>query len=230
MNATPNDPASAHGIEAKDPATTPPAAPKTRQWQAAPAFWTITGALSLMINVVLIVALILLARQLFTLKALVSDQLVDGLYQNFVKMDQARIQTTVQVSTEIPVKFDLPVKTDTEVVLTRETRIQGARVTLNTGGLSIDSAPTDIILPAGTRLPIALDIVVPVNATVPVSLTVPVDIPLAQTELHEPFVGLQEVIKPYRSWLQTTPSSWQDVLCGSPASALCRWLVPTDQP
>ena len=32
---------------------------------------------------------------------------------------------------------------------------------------------------------------------VPVALNVDVDIPLEQTQLHEPFVGLQEVVKPF---------------------------------
>jgi hypothetical protein len=37
---------------------------------------------------------------------------------------------------------------------------------------------------------------VPVDTTVPVKLNVNVDIPMAQTQLHEPFSGLQEAVKP----------------------------------
>jgi hypothetical protein len=36
-----------------------------------------------------------------------------------------------------------------------------------------------------------------VDTTVPVTLNVPVDIPLNETELHEPFVGLQDVVRPF---------------------------------
>ncbi|MEN6408318.1 MAG: hypothetical protein ABFD44_01235 [Anaerolineaceae bacterium] len=232
MNATPNPSSSAHGVNADEPQTTAqtPGVASRFFEGSAPTFWTITGTISLIVNLILIVALMIMTRQLFNIKALVSDQLVDGLYQNFVKMDEAKIQTTVQVNSQIPVKFDLPVKTNTEVTLTQDTSIYGAKVTLNTGGLTITDAPADIILPAGTRLPIALNITVPVDASVPVALTVPVDIPLNQTELHEPFVGLQEVVKPYRDWLQAFPSSWQEVLCGSPAPNWCKKLVPTDQP
>jgi hypothetical protein len=41
-----------------------------------------------------------------------------------------------------------------------------------------------------------------VDTQVPVVLDVPVNIPLSETELNEPFVGLQEVIKPLYCFLQ----------------------------
>jgi hypothetical protein len=62
---------------------------------------------------------------------------------------------------------------------------------------------------------------VPVKLTVPVRLTVPVDIPLAETELHEPFVGLQQVIGPYYQLIQTLPGSWAEVLCGPLPERFC---------
>ncbi len=196
-------------------------------WQAkiGPAFWTIASLISISVNIVLIVLLILIGKELFAIKELVSDQLIGGLYQNFVKMDQARITTTIEVNDTIPVVFDLPVQTDTVVVLTQPTRIKGATVNLSTGGLSI-RAPANIVLPAGTELPISLSIVVPVNTTVPVKLTVPIDIPLQQTELHEPFVGLQNVVAPYNQLLASPPNSWQDTpLCDPQSDWLCPWLT-----
>lgn len=193
-------------------------------WQGhfGPAFWTLTSVLSLVVNVILIIVLIILGQQVFALKNIVSQQLIDGLYSNFVKMDQAHIQTTIQINTTIPVKFDLPVKTNTTVILTKDTTIKGTRVSLSTGGLTILSAPTNITLPAGTVLPIALDISVPVSTTVPVVLTVPVDIPLNQTELHQPFTGLQEVLQPYRDLLKGLPNSWNDLLCKKDVSGQCQ--------
>ncbi len=196
-------------------------------WQGkfGPAFWTIASLISISVNIVLIVLLILIGRELFSIKELVSDQLLGGLYQNFVKMDQARITTSVEVNDTIPVVFDLPVQTDTVVVLTQPTRIKGATVNLSTGGLTI-RAPANIVLPEGTELPVSLNIVVPVNTTVPVKLTVPVDIPLQQTELHEPFVGLQNVVAPYHNLLASPPNSWQDTpLCAPEGDWLCNWLI-----
>lgn len=206
---------------------TNPRLPPPWLWQRkpAPAFWTMVSILSLAVNAILIVLLILLARQLFALKSLLSDQLVGGLYNNFVLMDQARIATTVQVNDVIPVRFDLPVVTHTTVVLTKDTRIQGVTINLKTGGLSITNAPANIVLPAGTQLPIALDITVPVSTSVPVKLTVPVDIPLNQTELHQPFLGLQDVVSPYKQLLSAPPNAWQELpFCHSFVANLCKWI------
>jgi hypothetical protein len=110
-------------------------------------------------------------------------------------MDQASIKTTITVSDQIPINFNLPISQDTVVTLTQPTNIN-ARVTLNTGGLSISNAPADIVLPAGTILPVHLELIVPVQQSIPITLNVPVNIPLNQTELHEPFTGLQQVIAP----------------------------------
>jgi|GEM_PF-812717 len=163
---------------------------QSRFW---PIFWTLTGSFSLLLNLVLIAALLSVGRELFVLKQLVSDELLSGLYQNFVLMDDATITTSVHVKKDIPVSFDLPLEQDTVVVLTQDTPIYGANVALSSGGVYINS-PADIILPVGQQLPVRLNLSVPVNITVPVELDVPVSIPLSATELHEPLVGLREVI------------------------------------
>jgi hypothetical protein len=87
--------------------------------------------------------------------------------------------------------------------------------------------PTDIVLRQGTKLNIFLDMnvpvdqVIPVELTVPVQLTVPVDIPLDQTELHQPFVGLQEVLVPYIQLLDELPDSWSELLCNNLPESWC---------
>ncbi len=183
-----------------------------------PVLWTFASIVSLLVNIILIVLVIVLASQLFKIKELVQVELIDGFYDNFVKMDQARISTTIQVvdtitvQAEIPVVFDLPLKQGTEIILTKDTAIRKAIVYLNG-----QPVPTDITLRQGTRMSIALDMVVPVNQTipvvlnVPVNLQVPVDIPLANTELHEPFAGLQDVVAPYKKLLDSWPSSWREL-------------------
>jgi len=176
------------------------------------AFWSIASILSLAVNIILIVTLILLGRELFALKSVVNDQLLSGLATNFEKMDKAKIATTIGVEDEIQVKFDLPVEAKTTVILTQDTPIR-ASVVIDSLLFNIN-APANIVLPAGTPLPISLSIMVPVDTMVPVSLSVPIDIPLKNTELHEPFVGLQDVVKPYQDLLTPLPNSWQEVeLC-----------------
>jgi hypothetical protein len=197
-----------------------------RRYKFMPAFWTVVSIFSLLVNVILVVVLVSIMGQIFTLKTVINNQLVAGLDSNFQLMDQARIKTTINISTKVPAKFDLPLDTDTNVTLTKDTTIKNAKVTLSTGGLQIVNAPANIILPAGTVLPVHLDLSVPVDQQIPVNLTVPVDIPLSQTDLHKPFSGLSGVVQPYRTLLDTLPGSWQELMCGQKPSDLCKSLVP----
>ena len=197
-----------------------------RSLKIGPPFWTIASIISLTVNLILIVVILVLAGQIFKVKSILTDQLIGGLYNNFVLMDQASIRTTIPVSTQVPAKFDLPLETDTNVTLTTDTQIKAATVSLSTGGLVIYNAPTDIILPAGTVLPVHLSLVVPVDQQIPVELNVAVDIPLNQTDLHTPFVGLQQVLDPYYAMLKALPGSWEEALCGPNPSKFCQGLVP----
>ncbi len=211
------------------PAYLPPVQPKRRapfRLNIMPAFWTVTGLISLVINVILIAILLSLANYVFTLKAVVENQLIGGLASNFSLMDQASIKTNITVSTQVPAKFSLPLETDTTVILTRDTVIKSAHVTVSTGGLQITNALTNITLPAGTELPIHLNLEVPVDQQIPVNINVPVDIPLNQTDLHRPFVGLQNVVQPYSVLLDQIPNSWENIMCGSNPSDLCKAVVP----
>jgi len=170
------------------------------KFNLGPPFWTIASLFSMAVNIVLVVVLLALLPNLKKLNVDnllgLGNDLLGGLYSNFEKMDRAHITSTIPVQTTIPVKFDLLLNQQTNVILSQDVTIRNARVTVNTGGLNITNALTTIVLPQGTTLPIVLNLTVPVDTTVPVILNVNVDIPLQQTQLHEPFSGLQEVIKP----------------------------------
>ncbi|MBI5823253.1 MAG: hypothetical protein HZB18_04445 [Chloroflexi bacterium] len=181
---------------------TAPAA-KGRILLFGPPLWNIASVLSLSVNVILIIVLLLLVVSLNNLGLSITSMLnmgtdlLGGLYGNFEKMDRAHITTDIKVETTIPVQFDLQLNQQTNVVLSQDVTINNALVTVNTGGLNIARANTTIVLPSGTTLPVFLNLTVPVDTTVPVVLNVPVDIPLEGTQLHEPFAGLQEVVRPF---------------------------------
>ncbi|HEY3311487.1 MAG TPA: hypothetical protein VGK00_07595 [Anaerolineales bacterium] len=209
--------------EAAQPAAVKPVPGRKPFFQPAktlPAFWTVASALSLVVNIILIIALVLVGRELFVLKSLVGDKLLGGLYENFIYMDQAHIQTSINVSDTIPISFTLPISQDTVVVLNQDTHISGANVRINTGGIAINS-PANIVLPAGTNLPVHLELSVPVTTTVPINIQVPVDIPLQQTELHKPFIGLQQVVAPFYNLLQPQVKGPQDIGLCKPFSLFC---------
>jgi hypothetical protein len=175
--------------------------PRARRFQLLPAFWTIASLMSMTVNIVLIVILLLVLQMLGVIQVTANDKisgLLGGLYTNFVKMDQASIQTNIHVEKEIPVQFSLNVSGPTNVTLSQAVTIDGALVTVATGGLNIVNARATIVLPQNTVLPINIEnLVVPVDQKVMAVLDVPVNIPLNQTQLHEPFVGLQKVVEPW---------------------------------
>lgn len=179
---------------------------KTGEYKFLPAFWTIASVMSFTVNIVLLIVLLFVLQNFSTIGIAVNDlssHLLGGLYNNFVKMDQAHIRTTIPVSKEIPVQFSLNVSGPTNVVLTEDVPINGALVTVFTGGLNINNARANIILPQGTVLPISIEnLVVPVDQKVLAELNVEVDIPLENTELHEPFVGLRKVVEPFYCLLE----------------------------
>lgn len=222
-------------------AETPSGAPvvvtrKTYGNRFLPIFWTVASVISLLVNVGLLIALLVVIQVLGGTRAaldLVQGQatgLLGGLYHNFVKMDAAHIRTNIFVSKEIPVNFVLNVSGPTDVVLTSDVSISGALVTVNTGGLNINNARANIVLPAGTVLPVSIsNLVVPVNQSVLAELNVPVDIPLNQTELHEPFVGLQKVVEPYFCMLQPNTIINNVNVCENAAPVL-PFLAPAGTP
>lgn len=174
-----------------------------RRYHFAPPFWTIASILSLSINLVLIIALLAMWTNIQRLSQSIGgamnmgNYLLGGLYTNFEMMDRAHITTNIPVQTEIPVKFDLQLNQETNVVLSRNVTISNAYVTVRTESMNITNALATIVLPQGTNLPVTLTLTVPVDKMVPVTLNVPVDIPLKDTQLHDPFVGLQDVVKPF---------------------------------
>ena len=164
-----------------------------------PVFWTVASVISLTVNVVVLVILLSVLSILRTAKLNVltlGPDLLGGLYSNFEKMDSAHIAKTIPVDATIPVKFDLQLNQQTNVVLSESVTINNAYVTVNTGGLNITRAAATVILPQGTNLPVFLNLTVPVDTTIPVKLNVAVDIPLTETQLHDPFVGLRDVVAP----------------------------------
>ncbi|PKO17818.1 MAG: hypothetical protein CVU39_04865 [Chloroflexi bacterium HGW-Chloroflexi-10] len=198
------------------------------QWKKlGPPFWTIISLISLMINAILIVVLLSLGSQIFKIKSLVNDQLLTGLSENFAAMDEAHITTTIPIRDQsVRANFTIHIEEQTNVVLSQDVYISNASIyNLDAGQLQISQAKTNILLPAGTELPINLKLDVPVDQQIPVNLDVPVDIPLNTSDLHQPFSGLQEVVNPYIDLLEGLPDSWSEAICGPKAGKFCMWLL-----
>jgi hypothetical protein len=203
------------GVSAPPPKSSQSSAPDTGTenkkglLKLRPAFWTIASVISLSVNMGLLIVLLVVYQMLGGINGITSlaqnqaTGILGGLYHNFVKMDQAHIRTNIHVEKEIPVNFILNVSGPTNVTLSQDVVIEGALVTVETGGLNIVNARARIVLPANTVLPITIqNLVVPVDQKVLAVLDVPIDIPLNQTELHDPFVGLRMVVEPFYCFLK----------------------------
>jgi hypothetical protein len=181
--------------------TPPGPVARLRNLKFGPAFWTIASVLSLTINVVLIVVMLILVPRVRQLNIDINNitklpvDLLGGLYTNFEKMDGASIVTNIPVDAQIPLSINVPVQKTTEITLVQDAVISGARVRINTSSIDID-APANVTLPAGTKLTVGLNFDLQVQNTIPIHVDVPVNIPLVQTDLHEPFAGLQDVVRP----------------------------------
>lgn len=185
-----------------------PSAPQSTGVQDVPqrekflrALWTLTSLISMVVNVVVIIVLMVLLWAYRDIQlpegvdTTMMNKLLSGLYSNFEKMDRATIETVIPVDAQIPLNITVPVQTTTQITLSETVNIPNAQVVINTGGLNINSSAR-VTLPAGTPLTVNLNFDLPLQDTIPVHLDVPVKIPMAETELHEPFVGLQDVVRP----------------------------------
>ena len=165
------------------------------------ALWTLTSLISMAVNIVVIIVLVILVWAYRNIKVPESiditmvNQLLGGLYSNFEKLDRATIRATIPVDAQIPLDISVPVQTTTQITLADSVVIPNAQVVINTGGLNINSNAR-VTLPAGTPLNVNLNFNLPVQTSIPIHLDVPVVIPMTETELHEPFVGLQDVVQP----------------------------------
>ncbi len=189
----------------------------TYQGKYMPAFWTVACIFSLVVNLILIALLVAVGRNFFSMKALVSKGLINGTAENLALMDKAHIVTTVPVNTDVklqdnlPIEFNLPVSQNTQLLLAQDTHIPGAYIILNDTPVK-----TELTLPAKTPIQVNIDMTVPVSVTVPMSITVPVavqvpvDIAVEQTDLHQSIVGLQGVIEPYKTAMESTFNSPSD--------------------
>lgn len=185
------------------------------------AFWTISSVISLTVNVILIALLFILVDMIAGLQLTANDQvsgLLGGLYNNFVLMDQATISTNIRVQNEIPLNFSVPVDLaalgPTTIVLPKDT-VLNAYVIME--GAVIVRGPATVRLVedtpiSGVRINSAFEI--PIQRTVPIDLNVPVNIPLNQTQLHQPFTGLQQVVEPYYCLVEPNAIINNQMVCG----------------
>jgi hypothetical protein len=191
------------------PIDIPPVPPEDTVLQSRygclPTFWTIASVLSMVVNIILIAVVFILLLNLGALRAKFNEAtgLLPQLYGSFAAMDSATISRVIPVDANIPLNLTVPVTlTGQKIVLTQDTPLV-ARVEIHTGGLDLVTNNAQITLYRNQTLVVDLaQFNLPVQNNVPVHLDVPVRIPLNETELHQPFVGLRNIVQPYYCLMQ----------------------------
>ncbi len=182
-------------------------------WQARPwqAFKNFAIVFSFVMNLILLVALLLVAGLAMPVMRDVAGPIVGGLNRSFVDMGEARITRTIEVHDQIPIGFTLPLSTTSVVTTTAPVNLRvPAHFALPGGGGDIYGT-VSIQLPEGLPLPVQLNLDVPVDQEIPVDLLVDVDIPLEETELGAPFARLQAIFAPLDRLLRSLPADNADL-------------------
>jgi hypothetical protein len=170
-------------------------------------FWDATKTIiliaSLFIDLILIVAVIILANQVGAIKMTLNSVLVQ-LDSAFEGLGQVVITDTIKINQQVPVQFDLPLKQDT-VVTTQAPVPLNTHATFSLGQFGSINGMVSLQLPAGTRLPVHLEITVPVSNVIPVVFDQPVRIPLAEKGLGPVVAKLRAAVGPIIGLVRQMP-------------------------
>lgn len=190
------------------------------------SIWRFLVIASILFNFVLLILVLALGILIFDIKQNIAQPLVEGLHSSFVGLDRATIDWTIPVRDDLPVSLTVPINAgtitssvapppgqpviagETLVRLTRPVPISIPNAFIQSNDLTLRNARVDITLPAGTVLPVALDMEVGLETTIPVSLDVRAVIPLSQTQLHDPFQNLRLLFEPFARGLQALPNDF----------------------
>lgn len=165
---------------------------------------------SFIMNFVLLVALLIVVQQIFLIKNGIAEPLIDGLHKNFVGLDEAVIIRTVPVDDEITIDFPLLINQGTVVTLNEAVPLSASATFALPGGGGTINGAVSLDLPVGLELPVQLNLPVQVTQDIPVVLDVGVEIPLNETQLHQPFVNLRNLFEPFVRSLDNLPEEWEE--------------------
>ncbi|MFH2038582.1 MAG: hypothetical protein ABIJ65_04020 [Chloroflexota bacterium] len=182
-----------------------------------------SSTISIIFNIILLVVVLILSQQVFSLKRMVVKDVLGSMYLNIGELDLANISTEIALKDDLQLDFPLRINKETDLVLTADTVINGATISISTGSLNITSAPATIVLPAGAHLPVQMNMSVPVNASVPVDLNVPVNIPMEETGFHQSLANMQKVIQPILISFMDGPTTSQEVPACKLFGFVCNW-------
>ncbi len=176
-----------------------PAFPR-KVWRAAVG---LTLLVSMTINLILIVVVVILVNQVGAIKLTLASVL-GQLDSAFEGLGAASIHDTIKINQQVPVRFDLPLKQDTVVTTLGPVPIN-TQATFSLGQFGSINGVVSLQLPAGTQLPIHLELTVPVSNSIPVVFDQAINIPLAEKGLGPVVAKLRSALGPIISLVRQLP-------------------------
>lgn len=190
--------------------------------------WRFMVIFSFIVNIILLLVLLGLGLLIFDIKNNIATPLITGLHSSFVGLDQATIDWTIPVGFNLPLDLPVPINAstitsqvsqingipvspiqgETVVTLTRDVPIQITGANIVAPGLTVSGATVNISLPAGTQLPVSLDLAIRVVSDVPISTDVRAVIPLDQTQLHDVAENLRLLFEPLARIMTNLPNDF----------------------
>lgn len=170
-------------------------------------FWDATKTLSLVVsmivNLVLIIVVAILVQQVGAIKSTLVSVLgqLDTAFQG---LGDTVIRTTIPISQSVPVRFDLPLQQDTNVTTNGPVPIN-TQATFSLGQFGSINGTVSLNLPAGTQLPVHLELTVPVSNAIPVVFDQGVAIPLAPAGMQPVVDQLRAALSPILKLVRLLP-------------------------
>ncbi len=171
-----------------------------RLWRAAVG---LTLVVSMVINLILIIVVFVLINQVGAIKTTLANVL-GQLDSAFEGLGAASIRDTIKINQQVPVRFELPLNQDT-VVTTRGPVPINTQATFSLGQFGSINGVVSLQLPAGTQLPVHLELNVPVSNSIPVVFDQPINIPLAERGLGPVVAKLRSALGPIIGVVQQLP-------------------------
>lgn len=207
--------------------------------------WRFMVIFSFIVNIVLVVVLLVAGLYIFEIKGQVADPLIGGLHSTAAGLGEATIDWVIPVRDSLGIDLNVPINNqtivspvteiagnpvsqiipgETVVTLTRPVPININGAFIQTESLSLSNATVSITLPAGTQLPVALDMEVQLTTDIPVDLDVRAVIPLSETQLIDPINQLGLLFEPLAIGLHNLPNNFSE------AGEFAAFLLAGDQP
>lgn len=172
----------------------------TRVWNALK---NISAVISMFVNLILIVVVLVLITQLGAIKATLVSVL-GQLDSAFEGLGKSSIVDTIKIDQQLPVKFDLPINQNITVI-TQSPVPLNVPTTFSLGPFGTINGTVSLEIPAGTSLPVQLQLTVPVNAQIPVKFDQGISINLYEKGLSAVVDKLRASLAPLIKLIKQLP-------------------------